>query len=158
MLMNRLRAALYVPALILAITSLSNNASAEPLTLKRAVELAVQHSTGVAIADADAKRAEQTRLEIRNTFVPQVTVGAGLGYNNGFPLSLENLAPSLLNVTTQAYVFNMAQREFLKAARRDLASFTKLAQDRRAQVVFDTALVYTELNKVETSLTVLEKQ
>ncbi|MCU1287324.1 MAG: hypothetical protein JWO13_3674 [Acidobacteriales bacterium] len=158
MLMNRLRTALCAVATILAITSLSNKASAEPLTLKRAVDLAVQHSTGVAIADADAKRSEQNRLEIRNTFIPQVTVGAGLGYNNGFPLSLENLAPSLLNVTTQAYVFNMAQREFLKAARRDTSMFAKLAEDRRAQVVFDTALVYAELNKLEASLTILEKQ
>src|SRR5437879_3057429 len=102
--------ALCAPALLLVIVAaLSPQAIAEPLTLRRAVQLALQHSTGIAIADADQKRAEQNVLEQRNLFIPQVNVGAGIGYSNGFPLSLENLAPSLLNVTTQQYLFNMAQ-------------------------------------------------
>src|SRR3954452_5280410 len=146
---SRLRA-LCAPALLLVtIAALSPKALAEPLTLKRAVQLALQHSTGIAIANADQNRAQQNLLEQRNLFIPQVTVGPGLGYNNGFPLSLENLAPSLLNVTTQQYVFNMAQMSFVRAARVDLAGFTKMAEDRKAQVVFDTSLAYAELDKVE---------
>jgi outer membrane protein TolC len=159
MLNSRSRAKYCVPMLLLIfILALAPHASAQPLTLRRAVELALQHSTGVAIADLDEKRAQQNQLEIRNAFIPQVNVGAGLGYNNGFPLSLENLAPSLLNVTTQAYVINMAQRQFMNAAKHDLAAFSKLSEDRRSQVVFDTALAYTELDKIENSLNVLEKQ
>jgi outer membrane protein TolC len=158
MFISRFRAAFASLALITTILALASPAAAEPLTLRRAVELSLQHSTGVAIADAEAKRAEKGVLETRNAYIPQVIVGAGLGYNQGFPLSLENLAPSLLNVTTQAYVFNMAQREFLKAARRDLAGFTKMADDRRAQVVFETALAYAELDKVEQALSILQKQ
>jgi outer membrane protein TolC len=151
--------ALCAPALLLAtIAALSPQAIAEPLTLKRAVQLALQHSTGIAIADADEKRAEQNVLEQRNLFIPQVNVGAGIGYSNGFPLSLENLAPSLLNVTTQQYLFNMAQREFIRAARHDLAGFSKMADDRKSQVVFETALAYAELDKVEGELNVLHQQ
>jgi outer membrane protein TolC len=151
--------ALCAPALLLVIVAaLSPQAIAEPLTLRRAVQLALQHSTGIAIADADQKRAEQNVLEQRNLFIPQVNVGAGIGYSNGFPLSLENLAPSLLNVTTQQYLFNMAQREFIRAARHDLASFSKMADDRKSQVVFETALAYAELDKVEGELNVLHQQ
>jgi outer membrane protein TolC len=151
--------ALSAPALLLVIVAaLSPQAKAEPLTLRRAVQLALQHSTGIAIADADEKRAEQNVLAQKYLFLPQVNVGAGLGYNIGFPLSLENLAPSLLNVSTQGYIINMAQREFVRAARRDLASFSKLAEDRKSQVVFDTALAYTELDKVEGELSILHQQ
>jgi outer membrane protein len=147
------------PAILLAtIAALSTQAAAEPLTLKRAVQLALQHSTGIAIADADEKRAEQNVLAQKNLFLPQVNVGAGLGYNIGFPLSLENLAPSLLNVSTQGYIINMAQMEFVRAARHDLASFSKMAEDRKSQVIFDTALAYAELDKVEGELNVLHQQ
>src|SRR5437016_5879486 len=62
----------------------------EPLTLKTAVDLALKHSTGLAMADADKKVAERGLAQSKYTFVPQVTVGSGLGYSQGFPLSLEN--------------------------------------------------------------------
>src|SRR5258708_2088094 len=120
--------ALCAPALLLVIVAaLSPQAIAEPLTLRRAVQLALQHSTGIAIADADEKREEQNVLAKRDFSIPQVNVGAGLGYGNGFPLSLETLPPSLLTVTTQGYISKMAKRKFVRAARRDLASFSKLA-------------------------------
>jgi outer membrane protein len=159
MFISRLRAAFCAPVLVVVtIAALAPHALAERLTLRRAVELALQHSTGTAIAEADKQRAEQNVLELRNQFVPQVNIGAGLGYNQGFPLSLENLAPSLLNVTTQAYVFNMAQMSFMRAARLDLAGFTKMAEDRKAQVVFDTSLAYAELDKIEGELNILRQQ
>lgn len=130
----------------------------EPLTLKTAVELALKHSTGLAIAEADKKIADRGVAQSKYAFVPQVTVGSGLGYSNGFPLTLENLAPSLLNVTSSAYVINLGQQQFTKAARHELAVMTKMADERRAQVVFDTALTYSQLDSLESSMTSLRQQ
>lgn len=132
--------------------------SAEEVTFRRAVELALKNSTTMAIADADQRRAQQGYLETRNQFLPQMVLGSGLGYSHGFPLSLENAAPSILNLNTRQFLINAAQREFMKAAKSEMAAMTKLGDDRRAAVILETAMVYAELDKVLDSLKGLKQQ
>lgn len=132
--------------------------SAEEVTFRRAVELALKNSTTMAIADADQRRAQQGYLETRNQFLPQMVLGSGLGYSHGFPLSLENAAPSILNLNTRQFLINAAQREFMKAAKSELSAMSKLGEDRRAQVILETAMVYAELDKVLDSLKTLKQQ
>ena len=86
---------------------------AEPLPLKRAVELALSHSTTTAAANADEQRVIASYREARNQYIPQLVVGSGLGKSWGFPLSLEGAAPSILNVNSQSTIFNPATRDFV---------------------------------------------
>ena len=69
--------------------------SAEPLPLKRAVELALAHSTTAAAANADEQRVFASYREARNQYIPQFVLGSGLGKSWGYPLSLEGSAPSI---------------------------------------------------------------
>lgn len=133
-------------------------AASEELTFRKAIELALNHSTTMAIAGADERRARQGYLQTRNMFLPQVTVGAGLGYSHGFPLSLEGAAPSLFNLNTQQFLINAAQREFMRAAKSELSAMTKLTDDRKAQVILETATTYIELDKLQDSLKALKQQ
>ena len=52
---------------------------AEPLPLKRVVELALAHSTVTAAANADEQRVIASYREARNQYIPQLVVGSGLG-------------------------------------------------------------------------------
>jgi outer membrane protein TolC len=85
-------------------------------------------------------------------------VGSGLAYAYGFPLSLEGSAPTIFNVTSQSYVLNLAQHEFVRAAKAEWRATAAQNRDQRAQVMLDTALSYTELNKWERELQVLNDQ
>jgi outer membrane protein TolC len=122
-------------------------ASGEAISLRRAVDLALSHASGVSAATADQERAYNSYREARLAYVPQVAVGAGLGWSHGFPLSLEGSAPSLFNVTSQSVLFNPAQRDFQRAARGEWSAATIASKDQRAQVMQDTVLTYTELVK-----------
>lgn len=133
-------------------------AAAEPLPFRRAVELAVQHSGGMAIAAADQMRAQQSYQEARSLFYPQVTVGSGLAATWGFPLSIEGSAPSLIRVNSQQYLLNFAQKEFIRAAKTEWTASNSMVQERRNAVILETALVYAELDKLTTSASVLEQQ
>ena len=64
---------------ILAAVVLPTSLLAEPIPLKRVVELALTHATGAAMATADEQRAEASYRELRNGYIPQLTAGAGLG-------------------------------------------------------------------------------
>jgi outer membrane protein len=120
---------------------------AEPLTLHQAVELALEHSTGVDIAAADQQHASAGYRELRNSYIPQLNAGAGLGWSDGFPLSLEGAAPSLFNLTAQSVLLNPALRDFIYAAQSDVTVSKLHIKDQRNQIIQDTVLSYAELAK-----------
>ena len=132
--------------------------AAEPLPLKRAVELALAHSTTAAAASADEQRVFASYREARNQYIPQLVVGSGLGKSWGFPLSLEGAAPSILNVNSQSTIFNPATRDFVRAAKTDWNAATIQTKDQRNQVIQDTVLSYAELAKWETLVAHLQEE
>jgi outer membrane protein TolC len=133
-------------------------ATAEPLPLKRAVELALSHATATGIAAADAQHAFCAYRESRNNYVPQLVVGSGLGKSWGFPLSLEGSAPSIVNVNAQSALFNPALQQFVRAAKTEWVAATIQNKDQRAQVIQDTVLSYAELNKWEQRISKLRDE
>jgi outer membrane protein TolC len=124
--------------------------AAEQVPLKHAVELALAHSTTMEASHIDEQRAFASYHEVRNQYLPQLTVGSGLGKSWGYPLSLEGSAPSIVNTTAQSAVFNPALRDFVRAARTEWQESTIQTKDQRSQVIQDTVLSYTELSKWET--------
>lgn len=129
-----------------------------PLTFRRAIELATRNGNSVAIAKAEEQRAAAGYRAARGLFLPQMNIGAGLAYSNGFPLSLENSAPSLFQLTSQQFLLNLAQRDFMRSARAEWASISRLAQDRRQETILETALAYAQLDRLTSTLKVLGDQ
>jgi outer membrane protein TolC len=125
---------------------------AEPITLRQTVELALKHATSAAIAADDVQHASATYRELHNSYIPQVTVGAGLGWSYGFPLSLEGSAPSLFNVTAQSALVHPELRPFLRAAELETSAASSRSKDQRNQIIQDTVLTYAELEKWEQRL------
>ena len=138
---------LFLPASLLA----------EPVTLHHAVELALNHATGISIAAADEQHASASYRELRNSYIPQLTAGAGIGWSDGFPLSLEGAAPSLFNVTAQSALINPALKDFIRAAQSDVAVSNLHIKDQRNQIIQDVVLSYAELAKWELRLSRLRE-
>src|SRR5215470_11921135 len=129
-----------------------------PLPFRTAIELALKNSAASGIARADAQRARANYLQTRDLFLPQVTVGSGLAWSYGFPLSLEGSAPSIFDLNSQQFLFNAAQRQFLKAAKGDVRTTEAQNADRRNDVIMETALDYIQLDLLESSLNVQREQ
>lgn len=130
---------------------------AEPLTLRQAVQLALQHATGIGISAAQQKHETATYHELRNSYIPQLNVGAGIGYTDGFPLSLAGGAPSLANVTAQSALFDLGLSDFIRAARDEVKVDGLNTKDQRSKVIQDTVLSYAELAKWERRLSNLRE-
>ena len=131
---------------------------AETLPLERAIRLALSHSTGSIIAKADVQRAFASYREARNSYVPQLVVGSGLGWTYGYPLSIEGSAPALVNAVAQSTVFNPSQRQFVNAAKMDWFASELQDKDQRNAVIQDVALTYAELAKWESRLVRLQQE
>jgi outer membrane protein TolC len=144
-------------ALSAIVVTLAARAQAEPLPLGRAIRLALAHSTTTAIADADVQRTIASYHEVRNNMIPQLTVGSGLGWSYGFPLTIEGSAPSLVTATAQSSVFNVAQNQYLGAAKADIHASEYKSRDQHDAVIQDVAISYAELAKWEARLVRLQK-
>ncbi len=130
---------------------------AEPVPLKRVVQLALAHATGGAIAAADEQRAAAGYRELKDNYVPQLSTGAGLGYSYGLPLGLEGSAPSLFNLNAQSALLNPSLRDFVRAAKIDSAVASLKNKDQRNQIIQDAVLSYAELAKWEQRLAQLQE-
>ena len=142
---------------VLAVILIPASLPAEPVPLRRVVELALSHATGAAIAAADEQRAKAGYLELRDSYIPQLLAGAGLGYSYGFPLGLAGSAPSLFNLNTQSALLNPSLRASVRAAQADSAVASLKNKDQRNQVIEDAVLSYAELAKWEQRLTRLQE-
>ena len=149
-----------VAALACALVMPAGNALAAdsppaPISFRSAIEMALQHSGVMGIAAINQWRAEKAYQEARANYIPQVTVGSGLGYSYGFPLTLEGSAPSVVNFNTSQAFFNPALRQFIKAAKIDWKATSLDTQDRRDSVILDTALSYAQLDQLTSKIEAL---
>lgn len=132
-------------------------AHAEPMTLQQAIVLALGHSPAMAIAASGSLKAEKSYQEVKDSFIPQLTVGSGAGYSYGFPL-IGGAGPSIVNVNSSATVFNPAQRQFVKAARLEWNASRFRSDEQRIEAIQDTVLTYAELDKWTRKLALLQQQ
>jgi outer membrane protein TolC len=143
---------------ILAILLLPTSLLADPIPLKQVVELALAHATGAAIAAADEQRAAAGYREVHDSYIPQLTAGAGLGPPAyGFPLSLEGEPPSLFNINMQSALLNPSLRDFVRAAKVETTVASLKNKDQRNQIIQDAVLSYVELAKWEQRLSRLQE-
>jgi outer membrane protein TolC len=142
---------------ILSVVLLPASLLADPVPLKRVVELALTHATGAAIVAADQQQASAAYRELHNNYIPQLMTGAGLGYSYGFPLALEGSAPSLFNITAQSAFLNPALHNQALAAKADSEVASLKAKDQRNQIIQDAVLSYAELAKWEQRLAHLQQ-
>jgi outer membrane protein TolC len=127
----------------------------ESLTFSRAVDLALQHSGVMGMAALAQLRSQKVYQELHNNYVPQMTIGSGLGYAYGFPLTLEGTAPSLANFTSTQAFYNPALKQFIRAAKIDWGAASQDVQDKRNAVILDTALTYAQLEQLSSKIKAL---
>ncbi len=130
----------------------------KPLAFRTAIELALKNSATTGLSQADLQRARSVVRQTKDVFLPQMVAGSGLGGSYGFPLSLEGAAPSIFNVNFQGALINLAQRNFVKAAKSDVEVTMAQNADRRNDVIMEIAMDYVQLDLLDSSLTIQREQ
>ncbi len=136
----------------------SASAGAVQLTLKRAIELALQNSKDIQVAKLQASLANRSAMITKSQFLPNVYAGSGAGYTFGIPETPGGRAPALFNVTYTEQVFNEPLRGEGKELQEQAKSQKILLEDARNRVIVTTAGAYLELGMVRHSLELLRKE
>ncbi len=128
------------------------------LTLKRAIELALQNSKDIQVAKIQARVADHAAQITKAQFMPNLYAGSGAGYSNGIPETPGGRAPSVFSVSYTEQVFNEPLRGQAKEMQEQSNSQKIVLQDARNDVITRTAMSYLELGKVQHSLELLRKE
>src|ERR1700676_1938132 len=135
-----------------------SNPSAVSLTLRHAIELALQNSKDIQIAKLQASLANRSAMITKSQFMPNLSAGSGAGYTFGIPETPGGRAPALFSVTYTEQVFNEPLRGQGKELQEQANSQKILLEDARNTVIVRTASTYLELGVVRHSLELLRKE
>ena|SRR5881396_484159 len=117
------------------------------ITLQQAIRMAIDRAPELAVARARAARAGDALREARSLNLPQVVTGTGLAYNNGFPLSLEGSAPSVVQVGVAQALLSKKNKNLILEARENQRASEIGTETSRQELAAKTALAYEELHQ-----------
>src|ERR1700693_94062 len=133
-------------------------ANVTTLTLRRAIELALQNSKDLQLAKIQSRLSDHSALITRAEFLPNLYAGSGLGYTYGIPETPGGRAPAIFNVTYTEQVINEPLRGQGKEQQEQVKAQKVLLEDARNSVIVRTASAYLELVKVRHSAELLQKE
>jgi outer membrane protein TolC len=117
------------------------------LTLQEAVRMALDRAPEVRLADAQAIRTREAVREARALNLPQVALGTGLAYNNGFPLSLEGAAPSIFQIGVSQSILSRKNTRLILEAEENSRASQMGVEVARDDLASTAALAYSELHE-----------
>jgi len=149
-----------VPALRAQEPAQPGNSSGTPivLTLRHAVELALQNSKDIQLARIQARVADQSADLTRSEFKPNLYAGSGAGYSYGIPETPGGRAPSVFNVTYTEQVFNEPLRGLAREQQEQAKAQRVLLEETRNSVMLRVATAYLEMVKVRHALDLLRTE
>src|SRR5215813_4941461 len=135
-------------------------AAPEPvrLTLRRAIELALENSKDIQVAKIQASVADRAAMISKAQFLPNLYAGSGAGYTYGIPETPGGRAPSVFNITYTEKVFNEPLHGQGKEQMEQAKAQRIVLEDVRNSVIVRTASAYLELVKVRHSSEHLAKE
>ena len=117
------------------------------MTLRQAVETALKQNPDLVLARLEEEKTRQAVRVARDPFVPKLVVGSGMAYTNGFPMSIEGSAPSIVQATATQYLFNRPQNYIVAQARENARSAQLGTAAKQEDVAYRTTSLYLDAER-----------
>jgi outer membrane protein TolC len=127
------------------------------LTLKQAVQLAIQNSREIQAARLQTVVAQKTIGVDKSVFRPNFYTGSGYEYTSGFPLAPGGGLPTLFELAYDQSIYDPLAKGHVRADQEREQERNINVDAVRDSVIVHTAAGYFELNKVRQSLELLLK-
>lgn len=128
------------------------------MTLRQAVDRALQQNPDIALARLDEQKAAQSIRSAIAPFRPTVATGSGLAYANGFPMSIDGAAPSVVQARARESIFNHQQSLMAAAARENQRGTGISTEAKRDEVAFRTASLFLDAQRAARLADLARKQ
>ncbi len=114
------------------------------LTLKRAIQMALQNSKEIQVAKIQASVADRAAKITKAQFMPNLYAGSGAGYTYGIPETPGGRAPSIFNVSYTEQVLNEPLRGQAKETQEQAKAQKIVLEDAKNYVITEKILQVTQ--------------
>ncbi len=139
------------PAVFLLL-GISCSAQTRTVTLKQALQLALEQNPDVVLARLDQQRARAQVTIARDPFFPKVFAGSGAAWTYGFPTSIDGQAPSIVQARTQMSLFDRSQTYLVAQAHEALRGAAYDVNSKQDEVAFRVASLFLDAQNASLSL------
>jgi outer membrane protein len=122
-------------------------AEVHTMSLRQAVERALQQNPEIAMARLDELKAQAAVRLQKDAFAPHVYIGSGLAYTNGFPLSIDGAAPSVVQGRASEFLFNRQQSYLVARTKEDARGAGIVASAKNDEIAFRTAGLFLDAER-----------
>ena len=133
--------------LALACCAAALRAEVHTMSLRQAVERALQQNPEIAMARLDELKAQQAVRVRKDPFTPHVYLGSGLAYTNGFPMSIDGAAPSVVQGRVAESLFNRQQSYAVAESKEEARGAGIVASAKKDDVAFRTAVLFVDAER-----------
>jgi outer membrane protein len=148
---------MFKAALALIAVSFIARGEVRTMTLRQAVETAIQQNPDIALSRLDEEKARQAIRLARDPFYPRLVAGSGLAKNWGFPMSIEGSAPSVVQAKVIADVFNRPQNYAIAQAKENARASALAVGSKRDEVAYRVASLYLDAERSARVLVLAQK-
>jgi adhesin transport system outer membrane protein len=134
-------------SLFLLLVAGALHAEVHPMTLRQAVETALRQSPDLVLARLEEQHAREAIRVAHGPFTPALTVGSGLAYGNGFPMSIEGSAPSVFQARANQFLFNRQQSFTVAQAKEDSRGAAIATAGKRDDVAYRVASLFLDAER-----------
>jgi outer membrane protein TolC len=143
---------------LLSLLSLPAAAEIRVMTLGQALETALKQNPDLALARLDQQRLREEITIAKDPFAPKVVGFSGLAKGSGFPLSVENSAPSIIRTDLRMALFNRPLSYQVAQANEAARSAELNLGARQDEVAYRVAALFLDAERAGRSLTTAERQ
>ncbi|HEY7334066.1 MAG TPA: TolC family protein [Bryobacteraceae bacterium] len=145
------------PALLL-LCALCCAAETRTLTLKQALDLALQQNPDLVIARLEQQRARNQVTIARDPFSPKVFAGSGAAWTYGFPTSIDGQAPSIMEARTSMSLFDRPQSYLVASASESLRGTGFDITTRQEEAAYRVASLYLDAQNASLGMAAAQRE
>src|SRR2546425_712912 len=117
------------------------------LTLRQAVDLALQQNPDLIVTRLDEQKAAQSVRLAKDPFYPRLIVGSGAAYSSGYPLTIDGSPPSVFQGHAIQTFFNRPKTYQIAEARENARTTLIDIDIKRDEIAFRTASLYLDAER-----------
>ncbi len=133
--------------LLLASCAAAVHAEVHTMSMRQAVNRALEQNPDIALARLDEQKAAQSVRQARAPFSPTLAAGSGLAYTSGFPMSIDGAAPSIIQARARESLFNRQQSLTAAVARENRHGAEITTASKRDEIAFRTASLFLDAQR-----------
>jgi outer membrane protein len=133
-------------------------AETKTLTLRQALDRALEQNPDVLLARLDQQKARDQVLIAKDPFYPKVYGGGGYAWTNGYPTLIDGNPPSIFQARTDMALFDRQQSYKVAEAKEGLRGSAFDVTKRQEEAAYRVALLFMDAEQAAHSFDAAEKQ